>query len=149
MRTVWLGCGAVVGLLVVGLADVPRMFSHDPCDSALPFATEVGLHLSSDEEVVSCEWQPQFPDSSGRVTVRTESPASRDALLAGSGVSEEVERSLVVVNDGPVQEDERRPNLERGEQVYTATAANGHRLEISYDEGVESGLLLTVWAIQV
>lgn len=149
MRTVWLGCGAVVGLLVVGLISVPRVIHNDPCDSALPFATELGLHLSSDDDVVSCTWQPQFPDSAGRVTVRTASSASRDALLERSGVSDDVERSLVIVNDGPVQEDVRRPNLERGEQVYTATAANGHRLEISYDEGVESGLLLTVWAIQV
>ncbi|WP_420750580.1 hypothetical protein [Rhodococcus sp. O3] len=53
------------------------------------------------------------------------------------------------IDDGPFREEVRRPNLERSEQVYTATAPNGHQLRISYDEHVESGLLLTVRAIQV
>jgi hypothetical protein len=43
----------------------------------------------------------------------------------------------------------RRPNLERSEQVYIATAPNGNQLRISCDEGVESGLLLTVRVIEV
>ncbi|MCK0091696.1 hypothetical protein MWU77_12980 [Rhodococcus sp. F64268] len=53
------------------------------------------------------------------------------------------------IDDGPFREEVRRPNLERSEQVYMATAPNGHRLRISYDEHVEFGLLLTVRAIQV
>lgn len=81
--------------------------------------------------------------------VRTASHATRDALLERSGVSEELYRWNVSIDDGPFREEVRRPNLERSEQVYMATAPNGHRLRISYDEHVEFGLLLTVRAIQV
>lgn len=152
MRKVWswVGCGAaIVGLLVVGMITVPMLFHKDPCDPALSFATELGLQLSDDDKVVTCEWHSSFPDSSGKVMVRTASHASRDTLLKQSGVTEEIERSWVSINDGPLHEDVRRPNLERSKQVYTATAADGDLLTISYDEGVESGLLLTVWALQV
>lgn len=146
----WLTCGAMaVALLITGMFTVPRVFHNDPCDSALPFASELGLHLSGDDDVVSCEWHSSFPDSSGTVMVRTASPATRDALLERSGVSEELDRCSVSIDDGPFREEIRRPNLERSEQVYIATAPNGHQLRISYDEHVESGLLLTVWAIQV
>lgn len=71
------------------------------------------------------------------------------SLLERSGVSEEIEQFGVSVDDGPFREEVRRPNLDRSEQVYVATGPNGHQLRISYDEGVESGLLLTVQAIQV
>ena len=81
--------------------------------------------------------------------VRTASHTTREALLERSGVSEEIDRRTVSLNDGPFHEEMRRPNLERSEQVYIATAPNGHQLRISYDEGVESGLLLTVRAIEV
>lgn len=146
----WLTCGAMaVALLITGMSTIPRVFHKDPCDSALPFASELGLHLSGDDNVVSCEWHSSFPDSSGTVMVRTASHATRDALLERSGVSEELYRSNVSIDDGPFREEVRRPNLERSEQVYIATAPNGHQLRISYDEHVESGLLLTVRAIQV
>lgn len=146
----WLTCGAVaVALLITGISTIPRAFHNDPCDSALPFASELGLHLSGDDDVVSCEWHSSFPDSSGTVMVRTASHATRDALLERSGVSEELYRWNVSIDDGPFREEVRRPNLERSEQVYMATAPNGHRLRISYDEHVEFGLLLTVRAIQV
>ena len=36
---------------------------------------------------------------------------------------------------------------QRSEQVYTAAATGGDQLTISYDEAIESGLLLTVWAL--
>ena len=146
----WLGCGViVVALLITGMFTVSRVFHNDPCDSALPLASELGLHLSDDDDVVSCEWHSSFPDSSGTVMVRTASHTTREALLERSGVSEEIDRQRVSLNDGPFREEMRRPNLERGDQVYIATAPNGHQLRISYDEGVESGLLLTVRAIQV
>lgn len=146
----WLGCGVVVvALLITGMFSVPRGLHNDPCDSALPFASELGLHLSGDDDVVSCEWHSSFPDSSGTVVVRTASHATREALLERSGVSEEIDRWRVSLDDGPFREEMRRPNLERSEQVYTATAPDGHQLRISYDEGVESGLLLTVRAVQV
>jgi hypothetical protein len=149
-RWVWLGCGViVVALLITGMFTVSRVFHNDPCDSALPFASELGLHLSDDDDVVSCEWQSSFPDSSGTVMVRTASHATREALLERSGVTEEIDRPRVSLNDGPFREEMRRPNLERSEQVYIATAPNGDQLRISYDEGVESGLLLTVRALQV
>lgn len=70
-------------------------------------------------------------------------------MLERSGVSEELDRWSVSIDDGPFREEIRRLNLERSEQVYIATAPNGHKLRISYDEDVESGLLLTVRAIQV
>lgn len=146
----WLGCGViVVVLLVTGMFAVPQVLQNDPCDAALPFASELGLQLSNNDDVVSCEWHSSFPDSAGTVTVRTASHATREALLERSGVSEEIERWGVSVDDGPLREKIRRPNRERSEQVYTATAPNGHQLKISYDEGVDSGLLLTVRAIQV
>lgn len=81
--------------------------------------------------------------------MRTASHTTREALLERSGVSEEIDRRRVGLDDGPFREEMRRPNLEHSEQVYIATAPNGHQLRISYDEGVESGLLLTVRAIQV
>ena len=146
----WLTCGAIaVALLITGMSTIPRVFQNDPCDSALPFASELGLHLSGNDNVVSCEWHSSFPDSSGTVMVRTASHATRDALLERSGVSEELYRSNVSIDGGPFREEVRRPNLERSEQVYIATAPNGHQLRISYDEHVESGLLLTVRALQV
>ncbi|MDV2474782.1 hypothetical protein F8M49_03885 [Rhodococcus zopfii] len=146
----WLTCGAIAfALLLTGMSTIPRVFHNDPCDSALAFASELGLHLSGDDNVVSCEWHSSFPDSSGTVMVRTASHATRDALLERSGVSEELYRWNVSIDDGPFREEVRRPNLERSEQVYIATAPNGHQLRISYDEHAESGLLLTVRAIQV
>ena len=149
-RWLWLGCGGVVvALLIAGMFTASRVFHNDPCSSALPFACELGLHLSEDDDVISCEWHSSFPDSSGTVMVRTTSHATREALLERSGVSEEIDRRRVSLYDGPSREEMRRPNLERSEQVYIATAPNGHQLSISYDEGVESGLLLTVRVIQV
>ena len=146
----WLTCGAIaVALLITGMSTIPRVSHNDPCDSALPFASELGLHLSGDDNVVSCEWHSSFPDSSGTVMVRTASHATRDAVLERSGVSEELYRSNVSIDDGPFREEVRRPNLERSEQVYIATTPNGHQLRISYDEHVEFGLLLTVRAIEV
>ncbi|QBJ98064.1 hypothetical protein ERC79_20540 [Rhodococcus sp. ABRD24] len=146
----WPTCGAiVVALLLAGMSTIPRVSHNDPCDSALSFASELGLHLSGDDDVVSCEWHSSFPDSSGTVMVRTASHATRDALLEWSGVSEELDRWNVSIDDGPFREEVRRPNLERSEQVYVATAPNGHQLRISYDEDMESGLLLAVRAIQV
>jgi hypothetical protein len=145
-----LGCAViVVALLITGMFTVSRVLHNDPCDSALPLASELGLHLSDDDDVVSCKWHPSFPDSSGTVIVRTASHTTREALLERSGVTEEIDRRTVSLNDGPFREEIRRPNLERREQVYIATAPNGHQLRISYDEGVESGLSLTVRAIQV
>ncbi|MGX6512543.1 hypothetical protein [Rhodococcus sp. SJ-2] len=146
----WLGGGALaVVLLIAGIFAVPDMFHRDPCDSALSLASELGLELSDDDDVVSCAWHSSFPDSSGTITVRTPSPVAREALLERSGVSEEIHRSTVSIDDGPPREQIRRPNLERSEQVYIATAPNGHQLRISYNESVEAGLLLTVGAIQV
>ncbi|EME65524.1 hypothetical protein G352_08942 [Rhodococcus ruber BKS 20-38] len=146
----WLVCGViVVALLLTGMFTVPQAFHNDPCDSALSFASELGLHLSGDDDVVSCEWHSDFPDSSGTVMVRTASHATRDALLERSGVSEELDRWSVSIDGGPFREEIRSPNLERSEQVYIATAPNGHQLRISYDEDMESGLLLTVRAIEV
>lgn len=145
----WFGAGAIaVALLVAGLFAAPRVLHNDPCDAALPFAAELGLQLSDDDDVVSCNWHSSFPDSSGTVMVRTASHASREALLERSGVSEETYEWLVSDDDGPSHEMTRRPNLERSEQVYTATAPDGHQLKISYEDDVESGLLLTVRAIQ-
>lgn len=147
---VWLGSGAIViALLAAGIVAVPRMFHSDPCDHALPFASELGLQLSEKEEVLSCEWHSSFPNSGGTVMVRTDSPAAREALLERSGVSEEITGSRVSVNDGPIRVETRRPNLERSEQVYMAISPLGHRLKIIYDEGAESGLLLTVHATQM
>ncbi|WP_235189567.1 hypothetical protein [Williamsia sp. D3] len=80
--------------------------------------------------------------------VRTASHATRKALLERSGVSEELDRSLVSINNGPIRAEVRRPNLERPRQVFLASAPGGDQLAISYDEGVESGLLLTVSAAQ-
>lgn len=139
----------VVALLITGMFTVSRVFHNDPCDSALPSASELGLHLSDDDDVGSCEWHSSFPDSSGTVMVRTASHTTRETLLERSGVSEEIDRRRVSLDGGPFREETRRPNLERSEQVYIATAPNGHQLRISYDEGVESGLLLNVRTIQV
>lgn len=148
-RWAWLGSGiGAVALLVTGVSVVPQIVDSDPCDRALPFATDLGLQLSSDDEVVSCDWHTSFPDSSGTVMVRTASDATRKALLERSGVSEEIYRWAVSVDDGPAREEVHRPNLQRSEQVYEATAPNGHQLRISYDEGVESGLLLAVSALE-
>lgn len=148
-KWLWLGGGAIaVALLVAGLFVVPRVFHNNPCDAALPFASELGLQLSDDDVVISCDWHSSFPDSSGTVMVRTASHASREALLERSGVREETYEWLVSDDDGPSHEMTRRPNLERSEQVYTATAPNGHQLKISYEDDVESGLLLTVRALQ-
>lgn len=146
----WLLSGAiVVALLAAGMVAVPRMLHSDPCDQALPFASELGLQLTEKDEVLSCEWHTSFPDSGGTVMVRTDSPATREALLERSGVSEEITRSGVSVNDGPMRVETRRPNHERSEQVYTAISPLGHSLKIIYDEGVESGLLLTVHVSQM
>ena len=146
----WLVSGLlVVGLAIASVVIVARVFDRDPCDSAIPFATELGLRLSADEHVVSCQWHSSFPDSSGTIMVRTASLATRKALLERSGVSEELDRSRVSINNGPFREEVRRPNLERSRQVFLASAPGGDQLAISYDEGVESGLLLTVSAVQV
>lgn len=147
VRRVWLwpGVGAVVvGLLVAGTITVSRVVHRAPCDAVLPHANDRGLVLSDDDQVFSCEWYPHFLDSSGKIMVRTASRATRDALLARSGVTEELDRSMVSINDGPFQEQVRRPNLERSRQVYTASEPDGAQLSISYDETVDSGLLLTV-----
>lgn len=136
-------------LLVAGMLIVPRAVQEDSCDTALPFATELGLQLSDNDEVVACEWHTGFTDSGGKVIVRTASPATREALLKRSGVSEEMAGRAVSVNDGPFREERWRPNLERSEQVFLSTAPNGHQLKISYDEGVGSGLLLTVLVSQM
>lgn len=102
----WLTCGAMaVALLITGMSTIPRVFHNDPCDSALPFASELGLHLSGDDDVVSCEWHSSFPDSSGTIMVRTVSYATRDAVLERSGVSEELYRSNVSIDDGPFREE--------------------------------------------
>lgn len=79
--------------------------------------------------------------------VRTASHATRTALLERSGVSEELDRSLVSINNGPFREEVRRPNLERPKQMFLTSAPGGDQLAISFDEGVESGLLLTVSAM--
>lgn len=81
--------------------------------------------------------------------MRTTSADTRDALLGRSEVSEELDRTLVIVDDGTFHEEVNRPNLERSEQVYTSTGKGGHLLQISYDPGVESGLLLTELALDV
>jgi hypothetical protein len=146
----WLCCGAVVvALLGAATITVSRVLRPDPCDSAVSYASELGLVLSGEDQVLSCEWHSSFRDSSAKVVVRTASRASRDGLLARSGVTEELDNSMVSINDGPFEEHVRRPNLERSRQVYTATAGGGGRLSISYEETVNSGLLLTVWALQV
>ncbi|MFE5117588.1 hypothetical protein ACFQ9D_16590 [Arthrobacter koreensis] len=148
-KLVWLAGGiGALALLVTGLSVVPQILDRDPCSRALPFASELGLQLSSDDEVVSCHWHTSFPDSSGTVTVRTASHTTREALLRRSGVSEEIYRWAVSVNDGPSLEEVHRPNLKRSEQVYLTTAPNGRQLRISYDEKVESGLLLAVSALE-
>ena len=145
----WLGGGAAAILVIVGMLIVPRVSQSDPCDTALPFASELGLQLSGSEEVVACEWQSGFPDSGGKVMVRTASPATREALLKRSGVSEEMAGRAVSVDDGPFRGERWRPNLDGSEQVYLSTSPNGHLLKISYDEGVDSGLLLTVLLSQM
>ncbi|MED5803070.1 hypothetical protein VX037_18765 [Gordonia sp. Z-3] len=98
--------------------------------------------------MVSCEHHASFPDSSARLVVRTASPQTRTALLQRSSVSEELERTMISENDGPFYEEVRRPNLERSKQVYVSTTG-GYQLSISYDDGIESGLLLTVWAMEM
>ncbi|HEY9314845.1 hypothetical protein [Williamsia sp.] len=145
----WLGCAAVViVLLVAGTIAVSRVFHRDPCGPALSHSSKLGLVLSDDDQVISCEWHSSFLDSSGKIVVRTASQATRDALLARAGVTEELDRSMVSINDGPFQEEVRRPNLERSRQVYIGSALGGdQQLSISYDENVDSGLLLTVWAL--
>ncbi len=55
---------------------------------------------------------------------------------------------MISENDGPFYEEVRRPNLERSKQVYVSTTG-GYQLSISYDDGIESGLLLTVWAMEM
>lgn len=148
-RLLWLGCGAVaVGLLVGTLTATPRTVHRDPCESVLPYAAKMGLSLSDAETVVACEEYPSFPDSSAKVLVHTASLATREALLRRSGVSEELERTMISLNDGPVEEQVRRPNLDRNQQVYLATTKSGDQLNISYDKSVQSGLLLTAWAIE-
>ena len=71
-----------------------------------------------------------------------------NSLLERPGVSEELDRSLVGINNGPFREEVRRPNLERPKQMFPASAPGGDQLAISYAEGVESGLLLTASAMQ-
>ncbi|NMO02793.1 hypothetical protein HH308_16395 [Gordonia sp. TBRC 11910] len=151
VRPVWLslGCAAIaVALLVGGLITVLREVHRDPCESVLPYAAGMGLRLSDAETVVACEEYPSYPDSSAKVLVRTASRAARDALLRRSGVSEDVERTMISLNDGPIETEVRRPNLNRSEQIYLATTKSGDQLSISYDESVQAGLLLTVWAIE-
>ncbi|WP_010540022.1 hypothetical protein [Dietzia alimentaria] len=146
----WLGSGAIaLALLVAVVVAAPRLLDRDPCDIALRAASELGLKLSDDDAVVSCEWHSSFPDSSGAVMVRTASITSREALLKRSGVSEEITGTTVSINDGPFRSETRRPNLERSTQVYLRTGPTGHILKISYDEGLESGLLLRVSAIEM
>lgn len=149
-RWLWLGGGVLVAvLLIAAVLIVPRVVQNDPCDTALPLASELGLQLSDDEEVVSCEWQTSFPDSGGIIIVRTESPATRETLLKRSGVSEETAGRSVSTNDGPFRSERWLPNHERSEQVYLSIADNGHVLKISYDPGVDDGLLLTVLVSQI
>lgn len=147
----WWLCGGVISIAVVAVAAIGavRILHPDPCDLSLPFAEKLGLRLSRDDHVVACEWDGGFPDSGGKVVVRTTSADTRDALLGRSEVSEELDRTLVIVDDGTFHEEVNRPNLERSEQVYTSTGKGGHLLQISYDQGVESGLLLTVLALDV
>lgn len=148
-RRLWVGGGALVAVLLIAAAlIVPRVVQNDPCDIALPFASELGLQLSDDDEVVSCEWQTGFTDSGGIIIVRTSSPATRKALLKRSGVSEETAGRSVSINDGPFRSERWLPNRGRSEQVYLSIADNGHVLKISYDAGVDHGLLLTVGVSQ-
>jgi hypothetical protein len=146
----WFLGGLVLVLLVASGLVIPRLIhrDHDPCQRVLPYAAAMGLRLSDAEDVISCASYPSFPDSSAKVVVRTESPATRNALLERSEVSEDLERNLVSLNDGPFHEEVRRPNLERSEQVYTANRRGGDVLTITYEERKESGLLLTVWAME-
>lgn len=59
----WVGAGLVlVAILAIGTLTLPRALERDPCDAALPFATELGLRLSDADQVVSCEWHSNFPD---------------------------------------------------------------------------------------
>ncbi len=139
----------VAVLLIAAVLLVPRVVQNDPCDTALPSAAELGLQLSDDDEVVSCEWQTGFTDSGGIIIVRTESPATRESLLKRSGLSEETAGRSVSINDGPFRSERWLPNRERSEQVYLSTAPNGHQLKIIYDEGVGAGLLLTVVVSQM
>ena len=118
MHRWWLVCGIVVVLCVVVAIPAMRLVRSDPCDTLLPFAAELGLRLSANEEVVTCVWHSSFPDSWGGATVRTASAATREALLRRSGVAEELERTMVSENDGPFYEKVRSPNLERSRQVY-------------------------------
>lgn len=149
-RWLWLGGGVLVAvLLIAAVLIVPRAVQNDPCNTALPLASELGLQLSDDDEVVSCEWQTGFTDSGGIIIVRTESPATRETLLKRSGVSEETAGRSVSINDGPFRSERWRPNLERSEQVYLSTAPNRHLLKVIYNEKVDSGLLLTVLVTQM
>lgn len=147
LRWWFLGWVVLVLLIASGFV-VPQLIHRDPCHRVLPYAAAMGLRLSEAEHVVSCASYPSFPDSSAKVVVRTESPATRNALLERSEVSEDLERNMVSINDGPFHEEVRRPNLERSEQVYIANRRNGDVLTITYEERKESGLLLTVWAME-
>ncbi|MXP20175.1 hypothetical protein GIY30_02160 [Gordonia sp. HNM0687] len=148
MLRIWLGCAVVIVGLVAAAIAVPRLAHRYPCDSVVPNAADMGLRLSDTEQVVSCEHHASFPDSSARLVVRTASPQTRTALLQRSSVSEELERTMISENDGPFYEEVRRPNLERSKQVYLSTTGD-YQLSISYDDGIESGLLLTVWAMEM
>ncbi|ORM36114.1 hypothetical protein [Williamsia sp. 1135] len=148
-RIVWFGAAVlVVGVVIACVVAIPKVLHDDPCDTVLPVASELGLSLSDDDEVVACAWHSSFTDSSGTLTVRTASHATREALLRRSGVREEVERSMVSVNNGLFREHIRRPNLGRSRQVFVAAVPGGDQLTISYDEGVESGLVLEVSAFR-
>lgn len=148
-RTIWFGAAVlVVGVVIACAVAIPKVLHDDPCDAVLPVAAELGLSLSDDDEVVACAWHSTFTDASGTLTLRTASHATREALLRRSGVSEEVERSMVSINNGPFREHIRRPNLGRRAQVFVADAPGGDQLTISYDELMESGLLLTVSAFR-
>ncbi|WP_232017039.1 hypothetical protein [Gordonia insulae] len=149
VRLRWWFLGWVVLVLLIASGFViPQLIHRDPCERVIPYATAMGLRLSDDEAVVSCTSYPSFPDSSAKVVVRTASPATRAALLERSEVSEDLERNLVSLNDGPFREEVRRPNLERSEQVYVANRSGGDVLTITYEERKEAGLLLTVWAME-
>lgn len=54
-------------------------------DSALLFASELGLRLSTDDDVESCQWHSSFPDSSGVIVVRTAPHRTRRERLSSKG----------------------------------------------------------------
>lgn len=151
-RRTWLWLGPLVFIAAIVAATAiltPQVFRDDPCDSAVPYATELDVSLSDSEQVVSCTWTARFRDSSGTVVVRTESAATRELLLQRSGVTEAAGLAATPTGTGPPEESAHQPNAERSEHVYSATSPGRHLLRITYDDAVESGLLLTISVIEL